>query len=439
MKESIILNNISSRLGIESINEIQKAMAENFSTNNIMLLSPTGSGKTLAFIIPVLKNLRQPNGKVQVVAISPSRELAIQTYKIFREIASDYKVTCCYGGHNFEDEKKSLSVVPDIIVATPGRMLDHIKRKNIDVYNVRILVVDEFDKALELGFQDEMERLVRKMPNAARHIFTSATKMDSLPPFIKAEGLKTLDYLKESTLPQRLEIFNVKSEEKDKLKTLDSLLSDIDNGRTIVFVNYRDSVDRVYSHLKEQGLPVGLYHGGLEQIDREKAVSMLNNGTFKILVTTDLGARGLDISDIKNVIHYHMPVTEEVFTHRNGRSARVDASGSVYVTVGPGEKVPSFINFSDTFKPTTSESNKFTKTEETLFFSAGKKEKISKGDILGFLTAKGGLEANEVGQIDISDHYSIVAIPAEKASMVLKRIQQEKIKNKKVKITIARQ
>lgn len=190
-------------------------------------------------------------------------------------------------------------MVPDIIVATPGRMLDHIKRKNIDVYNVRILVVDEFDKALELGFQDEMERLVRKMPNAARHIFTSATKMDSLPPFIKAEGLKTLDYLKESTLPQRLEIFNVKSEEKDKLKTLDSLLSDINNGRTIVFVNYRDSVDRVYSHLKEQGLPVGLYHGGLEQIDREKAVSMLNNGTFKILVTTDLGARGLDISDIK--------------------------------------------------------------------------------------------------------------------------------------------
>ena len=286
MKESIILNNISSRLGIESVNEIQKAMAENFSTNNIMLLSPTGSGKTLAFIIPVLKNLRQPNGKVQVVAISPSRELAIQTYKIFREI---------------EDEKKSLSVVPDIIVATPGRMLDHIKRKNIDIYNVRILVVDEFDKALELGFQDEMERLVKKMPNAARHIFTSATKMDSLPPFIKAEGLKTLDYLKESTLPQRLEIFNVKSEEKDKLKTLDSLLSDIDNGRTIVFVNYRNSVDRVYSHLKEQGLPVGLYHGGLEQIDREKAVSMLNNGTFKILVTTDLGARGLDISDIKNV------------------------------------------------------------------------------------------------------------------------------------------
>ncbi len=339
MKESIILNNISSRLGIESVNEIQKAMAENFSTNNIMLLSPTGSGKTLAFIIPVLKNLRQPNGKVQVVAISPSRELAIQTYKIFREIASDYKVTCCYGGHNFEDEKKSLSVVPDIIVATPGRMLDHIKRKNIDIYNVRILVVDEFDKALELGFQDEMERLVKKMPNAARHIFTSATKMDSLPPFIKAEGLKTLDYLKESTLPQRLEIFNVKSEEQDKL-------------------NYRDSVDRVYSHLKEQGLPVGLYHGGLEQIDREKAVSMLNNGTFKILVTTDLGARGLDISDIKNVIHYHMPVTEEVFTHRNGRSARVDASGSVYVIVGPGEKVPSFINFSDTFKPTTSESNK---------------------------------------------------------------------------------
>ena len=439
MKESVILDNIQKQLNINELNTIQKAMAENFNSNNLMLLSPTGSGKTLAFIIPVLKNLRDANGRVQVVAISPSRELAIQTAKIFRAVASQYKVTCCYGGHNFEDEKNSLSVTPDIVVATPGRLLDHIKRKNIDVYNVRILVVDEFDKSLELGFQDEMERLVKKMPNAARHIFTSATAMAQLPPFIKADGLKTLNFLDETTLPSRLEFFKVKSPEKDKLETLRGLLDRIEPGKTIVFVNYRDAVDRVYSYLRDYGLPVGLYHGGLDQIEREKAVAMLNNGTFKILVTTDLGARGLDIDSIEHVVHYHMPVSEDVFTHRNGRSARVDACGKVYVIVAPGERIPEYMDFNEEFAANGAECHPMEKTVETLFFSAGRKEKISRGDILGFLVAKGGLGPNEVGKIDVFDHYALAAVPSAKASKVLKAISQEKLKNKKIRITIARQ
>ena len=439
MKEGIILDNIQKQLNINQLNAIQKDMAENFNSKNLMLLSPTGSGKTLAFIIPVLKSMRDSNGKVQVVAISPSRELAIQTSKIFKAVASQYKVTCCYGGHNFEDEKNSLSVTPDIIVATPGRLLDHVKRKNIDIYNVRILVVDEFDKSLELGFQDEMERLVKKMPNAARHIFTSATAMSQLPPFVKADGLKILDYLDESTIPDRLKVFKVKSPEKDKLGALRCLLGNIGPGKTIVFVNYRDAVDRVYSYLKDLGLPVGLYHGGLEQIDREKAVAMLNNGSFKILVTTDLGARGLDIDSIEHVVHYHMPVSEDVFTHRNGRSARVDANGEVYVIVAPGERMPDYVEFDDIFALDEAGCHLMTKAMETFYFSAGRKEKISKGDILGFLVAKGGLNPDDVGKIDIFDHYALAAIPATKASAVLKSVMQEKVKGKKIKISIARQ
>ena len=439
MKESVIINNISNRLGISSLNQIQKAMSENYNSGNLMLLSPTGSGKTIAFVIPVLKNIRQPNGKLQVVAISPSRELAIQTSKIFKEIATGYKITCCYGGHNFEDEKKSLSVVPDIIVATPGRLLDHIKRKNIDVYNVRTIVIDEFDKSLELGFQDEMARLVKRMPNVSRRIFTSATQMKVLPEFISPDQLKVLDYLGQTSLPNRLTISRVDSPTKDKLETMLSLFGNIDNGKTIVFANYRESVERVYDYLKKQNLPVGLYHGGLEQIEREKAVAMLNNGTYPIVVTTDLGARGLDIDSIENVVHYHLPVSEEVYTHRNGRTARIDASGKVYVIVGPSEKVPDYMKFDESLDMDRECAPVFGKTIETIFFSAGKKEKISKGDILGFLTAKGGLNAQEIGKIDVFDHYSLVAVPVGDIHGLMAKISQEKIKNKRVKISIAHQ
>lgn len=439
MKENFIFENISKRLNIAELNQIQLAMAKNYNSNNIMLLSPTGSGKTLAFIIPVLKNLRQPNGTIQVVAISPSRELAIQTSRIFKEIAIGYKVTCCYGGHNFEDEKKSLSVVPDIIVSTPGRLLDHIKRKNIDVYNVRILVIDEFDKSLELGFQDEMERLVKKMPNVSKRIFTSATRMDNLPDFIKPEGLNTLNFLGETTLPDRINFFSIKSPAKDKLETLDYTLRNHCTGKTIVFVNYRESVDRVYDHLLGLGYPVGLYHGGLEQIDREKAVAMFNNGTFQIMVTTDLGARGLDIDAIENVVHYHLPVTNEVYTHRNGRTARIDASGNVFVIIGPSERIPDYMKFEESITISTNTKPVPLKKVETIFFSAGKKEKISKGDVVGFLIAKGGLNSSEIGQIDIFDHYALVAVPATKVKETIKKISQEKIKNQKVKISIARQ
>lgn len=439
MKENLILENISKRLNIANLNQIQIAMSQNYNSNNLMLLSPTGSGKTIAFIIPILKNLRQPNGRIQAVAISPSRELAIQTSRIFKNIATGYKVTCCYGGHNFDDEKKSLSVIPDIIVSTPGRLLDHIKRKNIDVYNVRILVIDEFDKSLELGFQDEMERLVKKMPNVSKRIFTSATRTDNLPDFIKTDGLKTLNFLGKTTLPDRINVFAVKSPAKDKLETLDYILRNHCNGKTIVFVNYRESVDRVYEHLHILDYPVGLYHGGLEQIDREKAVAMFNNGTFGIMVTTDLGARGLDIDSIENVIHYHLPVTNEVYTHRNGRTARVDATGKVFVILGPSEKTPDYMKFDGAITISTDVAPIPLKKLETIFFSAGKKEKISKGDVVGFLIAKGGLNSSEIGQIDIFDHYALVAVPTAKAKETIKKISQEKIKNQKVKISIARQ
>lgn len=440
MKEGEILKNISSKLGINKLNRMQRELAEKSNTPDMVVLSPTGSGKTLAFTIPVLKNMRPSSGAVQAVILAPSRELAVQIGKVVQAAATGYKTTCCYGGHSFEDEKNSLSVTPDILVGTPGRILDHLKRGNLDVHRNRILVLDEFDKSLELGFLDEMGKIIRRMPNVSRRILTSATPIEAYPEFLDMESAATFDFLQESNNPtERMQIYNVKSDLKDKLESLLLLLRNLRNGKTIIFANYRESAERIHEFLEKHHLPVGIYHGGLDQIEREKAVMMFNNGTFMVLTTTDLGSRGLDIQEVEHIIHYHLPQTKEIYTHRNGRTARVNATGCIYVITGPNERIPDFIQFDEEFPLDQNAEMQIDRTFETLFFSAGKKEKISRGDILGFLVAKGGLDAKEIGKIDIADHYALAAIPANKAEEVLAAIVKEKIKNKRIRISIARQ
>ncbi|MDD6139982.1 MAG: DEAD/DEAH box helicase [Bacteroidales bacterium] len=439
MKESAIIEQIRSRLGIESLNNMQTTMASKANATNIVLLSPTGSGKTIAYLLPLLKNIKASTGRVQAVVIAPSRELAVQISKVAQAIAVGLKVTCCYGGHNVTDEENSLSVVPDILVGTPGRLLDHAKRGNVYLQPVRILVLDEFDKSLELGFHEEMRKLIKRMPNISRQILTSATRISDCPDFISLRDAETLCFLSESTIESRINVLRVESDMRDKLETLRTLLYNIEPGKTIIFANHRESAMRIYEYLKKLHLPVGLYHGGLDQIDREKAVQMLNNGTFSIMVTTELGSRGLDITDVKHIVHYHLPLTEETYTHRNGRTARVDNTGSVYVITGPDEKIPDFISFDDSLALDSDAECRIRKEYETIFFSAGKKEKISKGDILGFILTKSGIEPSAVGRIDVADHYALVAVDARVAKSLLAAIAREKIKNQKVKISIARQ
>ena len=345
MKQSVIIDNIKSRLGIETLNPMQHEVM-NSGARDMLLLSPTGSGKTVAFAIALLQTLGKPSADVKAVIIAPSRELVMQIYNVVRDIATGYKTVALYGGHSMTDEKNSLSPAPDIIVATPGRLLDHINRKHVDLYTARVLVLDEYDKSLELGFHDEMRRIVRTMPNLSRTILTSATRLQDMPEFLKLRSPETFDFLSSADKPRRrMDIVQVESPARDKIDTLVDLLHSLDNGRVIIFVNHRESADRVYRHLKEAGLPVGLYHGALDQPDREKAVDLLNNGTTPILVSTDLGARGLDIDSVQSIIHYHMPLTKETWTHRNGRTARVDARGTVYVLTSEADNIPEYVTF----------------------------------------------------------------------------------------------
>ena len=334
------------------------------------------------------------------------------------------------------DEVNTLSVTPAIIVATPGRLLDHLKRRQIDLSAVSTLVLDEYDKSLELGFADEMSRIARRLTGVRNTVLTSATRLECLPDFIKMDRAETLDYTESTPAPRhRMQVVQVESPVRDKLDTLIDLLHSLDNQRVIIFVNHRESAERVYNALVKNHLPVGLYHGGLEQRERQLALDLLDNGTTPVLVATDLAARGLDIDNIGSVIHYHMPTNAEAWTHRNGRTARQDAHGTIYVITAEGENLPEYIEFDRAYVPTGRSNDPLRSDVATLYFNAGRREKISRGDIAGYLINRGGLAPDEVGRITVSDHSAIAAVPRDKAREVVKAVAPYRLKNTRVRVT----
>lgn len=438
MKEVEIIKNIKSKLGIVELNEMQRRMMR-CHAQSVMLISPTGSGKTIAFTIPVLCSLDAPSRQVQAVIIAPSRELVQQIASVVRMIAVGYKTVAFYGGHSMMDEVNSLSVVPDIVVATPGRLLDHINRGNIDLSTVKTLVLDEYDKSLELGFHDEMRKVVRAMGSFRLIILTSATILSEMPSFLPFRKPEIVDFTQIDDDPrERMTIVQIESPVKDKIDIAIDLMRSLPNGKVILFVNHRESVERVYGMMRKADLPVGLYHGGLEQFDREKAIDLLNNGTTPILVSTDLGSRGLDIDAVQAVVHYHLPTSKENWTHRNGRTARMGADGVVYVITAEGENISEYIDFDRSYIPSGTSVNPIVADVVTLYFNAGKKEKISRGDIVGYLVNKGGLDASKIGKIVVKDHCALVAVPVGDAKATLTAIAPHKIKNTRVKVSILR-
>lgn len=405
-----------------------------------VLLAPTGSGKTLAFTIALLAAAGNPSATPSPVpggvVMVPSRELAIQVAGVVRSVAREFKTVALYGGHAMDEEQRSLSAGADIVVATPGRLLDHINRGSLELRDPSVLVIDEWDKILELGFADEVRRICRRMGHPRRVVLTSATDAVDLPSYLPLPGRPvTADFRGASAVPQPpVATVRVDSPAKDKLDTLRDLLLCMD-GRSIVFVNHRESAERVYKALRREGFAAGLYHGGLDQRQRELALDLLDNGTTPVLVATDLGARGLDIADVANVIHYHIPPSAEAWTHRNGRTGRAGAAGTVYAIISEADSVPEFMSFDRAYSPKPKNEHPGPSATATLYFDAGRKEKISRGDIAGFLMARGSLSRDEVGKIVVKDHGAIAAVPAARLDEVLKSVAPYKLKNKKVRIT----
>jgi len=436
---SFSIEDALANLQIKALNEMQIASLDAFKTNNdVVLLSETDSGKTLAFLLPIASMLDINSLVSQALIVVPSRELALQIEQVFKKMGTGFKVTCCYGGHLRETEENNLKEAPALIVGTPGRLADHIRRGNIIARNITTLVLDEFDKSLEQGFEEEMSFVIKSVPNLQKRMLTSATAAVEIPAFVGLNNPVEVNFLTGETSPA-LAVQFVKSEDDNKVDSLFRLICSLGNRSTIIFCNQRESVEQVNAYLKDKGIVSVFYHGAMEQPERDSALCKFRNGSSNVLVTTDLASRGLDIPNIRYIIHYQLPHTEETFTHRNGRTARMEASGTAILMLSPHEYIPPYIVPAPTIIELPTEIELPQKPVWTTFFIAvGKKEKVNKVDIVGFLTNKGQLKKEEIGLIEVKDFFSFVAVRKSKAGQTLELIKNEKIKNKKVKIDIAK-
>ncbi|PIF45012.1 superfamily II DNA/RNA helicase [Chryseobacterium sp. 52] len=432
------LESIYQKLQIQDMNQMQKSTYKTTENNtDVVLLSPTGSGKTLAFLFPVLRNLKKDVSGIQALILVPARELALQIEQVFKAMGTDFKVSVCYGGHDKKIEVNNLIEAPAVLIGTPGRVAYHLRNNNFDPKTIKTLVLDEFDKALELGFHEDMEFITGSLRGLSQRILTSATTMDEIPIFTGLKNEKVVDFLKLSEVKPDIQLRKVMTISEEKLDTLFNLICKIGNKRTLIFCNHREAVDRISELLREKGIDRETFHGGMEQDERERALLKFRNDSARILITTDLASRGLDVPEVESIVHYQLPTKEDAFIHRNGRTARMNAKGFAYLIMKAEENFPFIKN--DTPEEsvegfnTPPENSPF----QTIYISAGKKDKVNKVDIVGYLIKKGELQKEDIGLIEVKDTTSYVAVSRNKVSFVLNKLSTEKLKGKKVKMEVA--
>lgn len=448
------INDILQRLGINELNAMQEeAMTAILRTSDdVLILSPTGTGKTLAYMLPVIELMQDIDDprkdvgaecKPYAVVVVPGRELALQSSDVLRSMGCGLRGKALYGGRSTMDEHRALrQVLPNIVFGTPGRLNDHINKGNILPDNIRYLIIDEFDKCLEMGFQNEMVQLLNSLPNIERRILLSATESEVIPRFVRMGHVVRLDYrMEEEQVSSRVHSYYLESPTADKLETLRYLLLEKNGESSVVFLNYCDSVERVAEYLAQNGFSISIFHGGLEQKAREKALYLFSNGTTNVMVCTDLASRGLDIPEVDNIIHYHLPETEQNYVHRTGRTARWDKNGNSYFILKAGEQVPEYVKAETVnYHLNTAvlhSSDKLVPAQPrmaTIYIGKGRRDKISRGDVVGFLCKKGGLQASDIGKISVEERYTYVAISRNKYHEVLNNVHGEKIKGMKTTI-----
>ncbi|MCB0480574.1 MAG: DEAD/DEAH box helicase [Flavobacteriales bacterium] len=425
---------ILQKMGIEKLNDMQEeAMQAIHANHEIVLLSPTGSGKTLAFLLPVFAELDPEESEIQVLILVPSRELAIQIEQVAHEMGTGHKINAVYGGRAGNKDKHDIKHRPAVLIGTPGRVADHIRRENFSTAKIRTLVLDEFDKSLEVGFESEMVEILASIPKLEKKILTSATYRVEIPTFVELHRPAFIDFSEENT--PKLDVKLVVSPEKDKLDTLVNLLGHIGKEPGIIFCNFKDTIATVSDFLTEKGIAHGCFYGGLEQIDRERALIKFRNGTHQLILATDLASRGLDIPDLTFIIHYQLPHHAAEFVHRNGRTARMNKGGTAYVLKWRHESLPHFIEGLEevdlvlTDLPTTSDWT-------TVFISGGRKDKISKGDIVGLLCKQGKLDQTQLGAIELKSDCAFVSVSSNAVEGLLELVNNTKLKSKKVRVKV---
>ncbi|MEA1785358.1 DEAD/DEAH box helicase [Arenibacter sp. GZD96] len=425
---------ILEKLNIHQLNPMQEeAIGVICANTNTILLSPTGTGKTLAFLLPIIEILDPNLPEIQALILVPSRELALQIEQVIREMGSGYKVNAVYGGRAMAKDKTELKHAPTILIGTPGRISDHIDNERITTKHIKTLILDEFDKSLEVGFEDEMKFILGALPAVRKRILTSATESVRIPAFVRLQQPKTVNYL--GGVASKLTLKTVLASQKNKLATLFDLIQEEEHQSGIVFCNLRESILKVSRFLDKNNIVHGCFHGDMEQKERERTLIKFRNGSYKIIIATDLAARGIDIPELKYIVHLELPLQEKEFTHRNGRTARVNAKGTAYVLQWEKEVLPDFIK--DSSIVTLGKKAKVKPPYwQTLLLSGGRKDKISKGDIAGLFFKQGNIHPDQLGVIELKQDCTFVAVPVEIAQTLATHLNKTKLKQKKVRITL---
>lgn len=425
---------ILKKLGIEKLNPMQEeTILAIQSSSDTVLLSPTGSGKTVAFLLPLIEMLDANCDEVQALIIVPSRELAIQIEQVVREMGTGFKTNAVYGGRAGSQDKIDLKRRPAILIGTPGRIADHMTKESFTTQDIKILVLDEFDKSLEIGFENEMIQIVDALSNVQKRILTSATQKIKIPKFVGLKNPLYINYQHEKIT--QLKIKTIPSPDESKLGTLLQTLKHIGSEPGIVFCNLKDTIQEVSDFLYENGVDHGCFHGGMEQRDRELTLMKFRNGTHQILIATDLAARGIDIPEMKFILHFELPLRDHEFIHRNGRTARMNSDGTAYVIHWEEVRLPGFIKSKDV-EEIHQTSDLVNPIWETLHISGGRRDKISKGDIAGLFFKKGNLNKDELGVIEIKADCAYVAVLKSKSNEVIQLVNNNRLKKKKVRVTV---
>ncbi|MHC8949910.1 DEAD/DEAH box helicase [Sphingobacterium hungaricum] len=429
------LDSILSRLQISDLNAMQHEVLNQYDTNkDFLLLSPTGTGKTLAFTLLLLKELEENTNAVQCLIVVPTRELALQIETVVRKVIQGYKVTCVYGGHDTKVERNNLKEAPAILIGTPGRIIYHLDRNHFDPETVKTIILDEFDKSLEYGFQDQMTKIIDACTSIRKRILTSATEMTEIPDFVRINDKVSVNFLNEASSKPDISYKKITSTVQRKLISLFNLICKLQDQKILVFCNHRDAVEHISELLENREIIHDVFHGGLEQEDRELALLKFRNKSNHILLTTDLASRGLDIPEVDAIIHYQLPAKEDDFIHRNGRTARMLAKGTVYVLLKPEDNysyLPEIIDEEELDRDyPLPPSSKYA----TVYVSAGKKNKVNKIDLVGYFLSIDGIHKDDIGIIEVKDYESFVAVNRKIVASLIQTATNGKIKGKKIRV-----
>lgn len=427
------------KLNIAALNPMQLEAGKALRTGaDVVLLSPTGTGKTLAFLLPLLDDLEADRHEIQALVLVPTRELAQQIEAVARELGTGAKVNAVYGGRSGSLDKIDLKHRPALLIGTPGRVADRFRRDDYSLRHIRTLVLDEYDKSLEIGFEREMRAIISQLPGLRQRVLTSATGEVDVPDFVALDAPLHIDYL--GARSSRLRLEKLTTPDRDKLDALVAALRHIGPAPGIVFVNFKDALQRVSDHLSAHGVGHACFHGSMEQVDRERALVKFRNGTERVLLATDLAARGLDVPALAFILHYHLPPNEREFTHRNGRTARMHDDGVAYLLCSERERLPAYVDdlcLEDIAVSTLHASAKPAPTPwRTVYLSGGRRDKISKGDIAGLFFKQGGLNRDELGVIELQQGCAYAAVQADRVGGLVAKTDNTRLKRKKVRVSV---